>query len=151
MYSPIESDEDIVIKLREEIILYGEVYLISAPDSNSELCVPKEEEVQILCNYIEDYSVIEVESLDEEVEEIQLVQFSSVYPNPAIEYFDVELDEEGHYMLELYDLSGKLIYSKELNSNFIRVNVLSFAKGSYVLNIRDFNTQETNSHKVLVQ
>lgn len=79
-----------------------------------------------------------------------LKPLAEVYPNPATEYFDVQLVNQSHYLLDLYDFSGRVVYSNKLNSNFIRINVLSFAKGMYVLNVKDLNSQESSSYKVLV-
>jgi hypothetical protein len=65
----------------------------------------------------------------------------SVYPNPANEYFDVvfEVSENTTTRLELMDISGRMVFVDEKQSvegeNEYRINVKSFSKGIYLLNI----------------
>jgi chitodextrinase len=60
----------------------------------------------------------------------------SVYPNPTTEYLninfsDINKSEKSH--IQLYNVIGNLVYSKQGESQNEKINVASFAKGIYFL------------------
>lgn len=63
-----------------------------------------------------------------------------VYPNPASETLSIEFQNvpEGNYVMEMYDMLGQKIYSKEIfvPKKFLeRLDTKNFSAGVYVLNI----------------
>ncbi|MCX6256809.1 MAG: T9SS type A sorting domain-containing protein [Bacteroidia bacterium] len=74
------------------------------------------------------------------VEEINDGNMIIVYPNPGTDYFNVMVENKqmNDYQVDILDLSGKLIISRQVKSgvNFVeRFNVSSFAKGTYFVKV----------------
>lgn len=57
-----------------------------------------------------------------------------VYPNPAREFVNIELVEEGVYTIELVDMSGKIILSNNyLGNQKVRIELDGIESGSYII------------------
>ncbi|MBK0382263.1 T9SS type A sorting domain-containing protein [Pedobacter sp. SD-b] len=80
----------------------------------------------------------------------------SFYPNPAIDYLNVNLisKEASTATLSVYDLSGKLIresiHSFNIGNNTVRVNTSDLQSGSYLLRITDNKSKLIQTRKFLV-
>ncbi len=61
----------------------------------------------------------------------------SVYPNPCLDYLEVAGD--GKFDVEVIDISGKIISSKNNQENSCIFSLENFATGMYFVNIRDNN------------
>jgi hypothetical protein len=69
-----------------------------------------------------------------------------VYPNPTSENIMVELDEQiGNYELLIYDLSGRIVFSKKSNALVQTVDVKKFQAGYYVIKVRTASFETTRS------
>ena len=66
--------------------------------------------------------------------EIKYSENIIVYPNPIENNFILEGAEPGSRLV-LYDIAGRELYSKQINTSIENVDVEHFAKGSYVLKI----------------
>ncbi|WP_320111527.1 PKD domain-containing protein [Draconibacterium orientale] len=65
----------------------------------------------------------------------------SVYPNPASNFININLDEVGFDdMYSIHDLSGKILIEGQLTSSFIRVDVSDYPSGIYLVKVINFNT-----------
>jgi hypothetical protein len=72
-----------------------------------------------------------------------------IYPNPAIGQFTIENNSDG-YEIIIYDLLGKIIYSKKHSNSQEVVNLTSNVPGIYVCKIvTSFN--EFSIHKIIIQ
>lgn len=68
-----------------------------------------------------------------------------VYPNPAVDYINIQFDSEiehansAQYEINIYDLSGKLIYESVIDiSSFNKiVNISNFTAGTYIIKIQN--------------
>ena len=60
----------------------------------------------------------------------------SLYPNPAKQNIVVKLNEFNKASLTVYDLSGRLILNKNLDSSLTNLNVSGFATGVYLFKIK---------------
>ncbi len=73
----------------------------------------------------------------------------NVYPNPFREVINVELQTGQEYLVHLYDLSGKLIFSKEIR-NESRLSISpKIISGSYMLEIVNKNNSEKSLSKII--
>ena len=64
------------------------------------------------------------------------INFSiNIYPNPAREILNIEINNINNYNIEIYDFSGKNIYSKESKKSSYIVNLNSFPNGIYTIKI----------------
>lgn len=61
------------------------------------------------------------------------LQYLTAYPNPASEYFFIGL-EGSNYKVELFDITGKLVFSKQ---NSVKVDVGDLPSGVYLLKVTD--------------
>ncbi|NLA25321.1 MAG: T9SS type A sorting domain-containing protein [Bacteroidales bacterium] len=59
----------------------------------------------------------------------------SIYPNPASEYLNIELNQHLSDEVQIYDISGKLLISKAINSNQTQINIADLEQGMYILNV----------------
>jgi PKD repeat protein len=76
----------------------------------------------------------------ESIADIQSVDHDnlSVYPNPASEWLFVESSTTSSgSSIMIYDLKGKLVLSEEMNSQHKKLNISSFDKGIYFLQVDD--------------
>ncbi|MDF1570436.1 MAG: family 16 glycosylhydrolase [Bacteroidales bacterium] len=63
-----------------------------------------------------------------------------IYPNPVEDFLTIEVDQPIHSRVEIYSLSGRLMYSNQLQFTSHQINVSSFDKGLYFItvNSQDF-------------
>ncbi len=71
----------------------------------------------------------------------------SVYPNPATDFVKVK-NAKGYY-LEISDMSGRIILSKQLNEDNSNISINSLQKGIYIM--RFTNGNKTYTNKLLVK
>lgn len=72
-----------------------------------------------------------------------------VYPNPAGEFTQINLRENGSYLLKVYDAKGKLINTV----NFVdstNLNTSNFAQGSYIIEVKSLQNG-TTLRKILIK
>ena len=64
-------------------------------------------------------------------------EFVSVYPNPADDYFKLNVDKKySEYFLEIFNMKGQRIYSiKKENTGNNKFNVKSLKNGLYIINV----------------
>ena len=64
----------------------------------------------------------------------------TVYPNPAINFININLDEVGFDdSYSVYDLSGKKLVEEQLTSSFLRVDLSGYPSGIYMVKVINFN------------
>lgn len=125
-------------------------------------------------NYLAGFSIIEqtgnpaAKGVEPEPETAQapqvfkgedIVEMSSnsvtVYPNPFVEYFKVQLNNKnaGEFMLKLTSQAGQVVYAKRVNKPTAPVvetiNVTGLASGTYILQIISVATGNQTVHKVI--
>ena len=64
----------------------------------------------------------------------------SVYPNPASEILNVEINISGKKNFVLYDMTGRVVYEIISSDQRLALNISNFATGEYVLRV--FDAQE---------
>jgi Secretion system C-terminal sorting domain len=61
-----------------------------------------------------------------------------VYPNPTSDFIKIDLQDESNLKtIEIYNVVGSLIFSQNVNSNSISLNISSFASGLYFIRTVD--------------
>jgi len=77
----------------------------------------------------------------------------SIYPNPATEYIDVNLDQllASNVSLALYNIIGNpiTVETEVIDQHKIRVRVKDFAAGYYLITLRDEETKFKGTYKFL--
>ena len=101
------------------------VYSVSLAASNSEISFLNSGTVETKDGYI---TVTDPVSVDEiAINEI------SVYPNPASS--SVNIAAQGMQNITIIDMTGRVVMSKDVNSNFETIDVADFAKANYMVRI----------------
>jgi hypothetical protein len=68
----------------------------------------------------------------------------NIYPNPANNFFTITLNKEVKAVVEITDLTGKLIRTENINGQMPNViSTSELSNGIYLLNISSNNTTET--------
>jgi len=99
--------------------------------------------------------------IDEEIEKEELIIREGIiteldnklvlYPNPAINFINMEMEETGLYNVEIYNLIGSLIYSNqvEIGKNAsLRVDLQDYHTGMYILNVSNSNMAVTKKFAI---
>ncbi|MDG1790016.1 MAG: T9SS type A sorting domain-containing protein [Flavobacteriaceae bacterium] len=68
----------------------------------------------------------------------------SLYPNPSNELINISLDKDRLTKIELFDITGKLLFKKELNSNIYALNIANYPSGTYLVKVYNQNNASLN-------
>lgn len=60
----------------------------------------------------------------------------TVYPNPASNNFIVQTNATGIQLLQVFDITGKLMLSQNIYNNKTTIDVSSFVDGIYVVSLK---------------
>ena len=71
----------------------------------------------------------------------------SVYPNPTSSFLSIEIksDKQRNFMLNLFDLSGKLILQKKMTGNKQTIKMQNYKPGTYILKILQGKDNSTDA------
>jgi len=71
-----------------------------------------------------------------------------IFPNPVKKFLNIKL-EKGNYLLQMHDLSGKIILRKGI-FNQTALDLSEFSEGIYLLNINDLNNKSNFNTKLYI-
>jgi len=71
-----------------------------------------------------------------------------IYPNPAQNEFFINLNSSNFYNIEIIDVIGKVLISKENVNNLISIKTSEFSEGTYFIQIQ--NSQEIQIYKIII-
>ena len=83
------------------------------------------------------------------LESISTKKEITIYPNPTNGLFYIEANTSDKINLDLYDVSGKLLFSKDLN-NKSNLDVTNLANGIYYITIKT-NSQAVNKKLIIIR
>ncbi len=75
----------------------------------------------------------------------------SVYPNPGNGNFTVVLSKNVDAEVSVFSMIGNLITEKVINTTFTNLDISSYGKGMYMIQIRDLKTGLKTTEKLIVQ
>ena len=61
---------------------------------------------------------------------------TEIYPNPTTEKVNVVSYAAAINSIEIYNINGQVVYSKEVNANAIKINTSTFSNGAYIMHIK---------------
>jgi len=70
-----------------------------------------------------------------------------IYPNPIIDVINIDVDSQLEYQVNLFDIHGKLIFSKE---NAKQINVYNLPQDIYLLEIKDLKTGQKVVERIII-
>jgi len=56
-------------------------------------------------------------------------------PNPAADFIQIELSKQDEYLIQLYDLAGRRVYSQSFQGESYRITLTDLSAGNYILKI----------------
>ena len=68
-----------------------------------------------------------------------------VYPNPSSDVINISIDKGQLQAIEIYSLTGNLVFKTNLNSNNFKLKIDNYVSGTYLLRIIDEKNEVTNS------
>lgn len=74
---------------------------------------------------------------------------TSIYPNPATNYFNVKAPE-GNYLVSISNSIGSIVKSTEINSNG-KIEISDLNSGLYFVTIENLRTNQKEVHKLMVK
>ena len=72
----------------------------------------------------------------------------TVYPNPATDELHIDMLSDGNARVNLYDLTGRKVYSSKVTDTSNVVNISSVKNGIYVLEVQAGNARKTMKFQV---
>jgi hypothetical protein len=72
-----------------------------------------------------------------------------VYPNPAHNILNITTTTH-QFNIQLSDITGKIIYAETINGNNTGIDVSSYSKGIYFLQVNS-NAENNTVYKVVVE
>lgn len=92
---------------------------------------------------------ISVVNAIEETKESAIVLSASVFPNPAIENLTLKIENSNLKKLsfELYSAQGKLLLSKQIDTDQTQIEVAQLASADYILKVYE-GTKEIKTFKI---
>ncbi len=83
-----------------------------------------------------------------DIEDYASLEGVHVFPNPVKDMLRVDLpDQEGNYSVYLFDLQGKILLSKSVDSDF-QLNMSTYPTAVYLLSIIDYRQKRKSIIKV---
>ena len=80
----------------------------------------------------------------------EVIDFSTeIYPNPTTEKVNVVSYAVTINSIEIYNIHGQVVYSKEVNANAIKINTTTLSNGVYIMNIK--SDKATITRKLIVE
>jgi len=87
------------------------------------------------------------------VQDVNLSQGFSIYPNPASDFVNLNISQNGKYSVKIYDMAGKSVFTqpqKEMNANStVKVPVSGLPGGVYIISIE--GEKQSFSKKLIVK
>jgi len=84
------------------------------------------------------------------VEEVESLNRTAIYPNPATDLINIVFDKQGRYSVRIMDISGKMIYSNQINADRLIISDNAMVSGVYFVQIID-SEDNTVTKKLVVK
>ncbi len=86
------------------------------------------------------------------VENFEQLTGYHIYPSPVKTDLNIRFDDSGNYRINLFDLTGKLIYENQAeNTNRFRVDMRKYPAGIYLVYLIDRENKKAVSVKIQKQ
>jgi Flp pilus assembly pilin Flp len=76
---------------------------------------------------------------------IDLASTISLYPNPSNDFINIRSNKDPLLKIELYSMTGSLIFKTDLNSDIYSLNIANYQSGIYLLRVFSQNNDTINT------
>ena len=84
------------------------------------------------------------------IEDYSVLSDVKVFPNPTSDFVNINFTQKSDYDISIYNLSGELIYSKQVNeSNNESINLSEFTAGTYLFVVKQEAEQKVTTYKII--
>ena len=73
----------------------------------------------------------------------------SIYPNPTVDFVNIDFANINDVDIVLYDSKGKKILTKSTSNNKFKINMSNYIVGSYILLIKNEEQQLYKTYKIV--
>lgn len=91
----------------------------------------------------------EITSAKEVFDPEESVFISKVYPNPIIDFINVELHEKGNVAYKLIGSNGKIVVESRFNDRLNKINIGNVPSGVYSLILTSFDNKQSEVIKIV--
>ncbi len=102
-----------------------------------------------LGNYSKQIRINIVDLETTEIDENNVSTFVSIFPNPASDFITLNLNGQSANKIEIYDISGRMIFVSKINSDNTQINTSNFASGTYFVNV--YNGEQKIAEEKIVK
>jgi hypothetical protein len=90
-------------------------------------------------------------SLVTKIEEFSRNPLISIYPNPTNQKLLIDLmkSEIQFVDIEVYDISGKMVFMKNYKGTLIELDINDFNSGTYIIRVKDLNGNILHADKII--
>ncbi|MFC2136670.1 T9SS type A sorting domain-containing protein [Bacteroidota bacterium] len=75
-------------------------------------------------------------------------RITRIYLNPSNDVINIEIENVNNTMIDIYDITGKKIYSKSPVSTLVKIDMSGYSKGIYLVKVKQVNVVYVN--KIIV-
>lgn len=86
---------------------------------------------------------------DPEINELEIEDLIGIYPNPVTNQIGIIFENVKTATLNICDIQGKIIYSKEIENEYTNIDVSDFSKGIYMIKIVDEKGNILKTEKIV--
>jgi hypothetical protein len=74
------------------------------------------------------------------ISKISKQHMTKIYPNPAKDIINTEVENPDNAIIEIYNVSGRLVFIKELDTMVEKIDISGFPDGIYFVKVLQDNT-----------
>ena len=131
----------------EKLDVNGNI-LVSDPNSGLILKSPDGNTWKLTVNNYGELEIVDPGKVNENPN----INKNNFYPNPAensVHFSINEKDIQFPVTVEIFDIKGTLVYKAPFMNADIKINISSFSKGTYVINMKDSNQELVKTEKLI--
>jgi hypothetical protein len=81
-------------------------------------------------------------SLCTDINEVAISNDFNIYPNPAVSEVKIQFNDADKKLVEIFNVLGKKVYSENINTNEVLIDLTNFSKGVYIISINNSSTKK---------
>ena len=72
-----------------------------------------------------------------------------IFPNPTVNFIKVDFQQSGNYQITIIDINSKIIYDKYINDKYLKIDMKSYRRATYLLIIKDLVNNKYQNFKII--